>query len=108
VTAAKKTATKRRPAEVKESEPTKVDVGEPELVEIEPKEAAEVPKEPTEEPEPPPSPVGKVNFVPSRSATGVNTPSGASFSLTPLVALRMTCTDAEHLAAAGFGTLQGE
>lgn len=54
-----------------------------------------------------PEPVGKAVFVPSGHASGVLTPSGAVFSLSPQVAVKMSRTDAEDLAAAGFGSIQG-
>lgn len=54
------------------------------------------------------APVGKVVFVPSQHSSDVQTPSGATFSLSPQTSLKMTRTDAEDLAAAGFGTIQGD
>lgn len=61
-----------------------------------------------EEVEAPPAPPAKVVFVPSQHSSGVQTPSGATFALAPQTALKMTRTDAEDLAAAGFGSIQGD
>jgi hypothetical protein len=53
-------------------------------------------------------PEGKVVFVPSQHSTGVMTPSGAVFTFSPQVAVKVSRTDAEDLAAAGLGTIQGD
>jgi hypothetical protein len=54
-----------------------------------------------------PAPSGKVVFVPNQHASGVQTPSGAVFTFSPQVAVKLSRTDAEDLVSTGFGIIQG-
>lgn len=53
------------------------------------------------------APEGCVRFVASTHTTGTTTPSGAVFSLSPGLTLKMTQSDAEALVEQGFGTIEG-
>lgn len=114
---AKSTSAKKKAAsaavsvpEVEETPPEapETDVGEPETAPEAPKQAAEAPKVPSLPVNPASKPAGKVHFASSSHARGVKTPSGASFTLSPGAILKMTRTDAEDLAAAGYGSIQGD
>lgn len=47
-------------------------------------------------------------FIPSTHTTGTHTPSGATFSLTPGVGVKLSRSDAEALEAQGLGSTQGD
>lgn len=60
-----------------------------------------------EDPKAAPASSDKVVFVPNQHSSGVTTPSGATFTLSPQMSVKLTRTDADDLAAAGFGSIQG-